>query len=167
MTAAQKLIIPTSQSEKDGLYAVSVTNSMDGSEYTAWVGERDWATAKADLMKRVGFISDHVQVPGPKILVAIYYRPMKTSGGIINPGAKEEDSHQGKIGLVLKMGPLAFAEDSNHAWEGVSPKVGDWVQFRVGDTAPWRMGRDSKLPHLRYVEDVNVLAIWDRPDLVW
>lgn len=150
---APKLIIPSGQE-------VLEVNGIK-------IGETNVADAKAALLKQVGFVADHVQVPSSKILVAIYYRPEKTTGGIIDPTAKAGDSFQGKIGLVLKLGPLAFQDDDTHTWGDVRAKVGDWVQYRVGDTAPWRLGRNEMSPHFRYVEDVNILAIWDRPDLVW
>lgn len=131
------------------------------------VGEAHDGDPKEELMKLVGFVADLVEIPSSKILVAIYYRPEKTKGGIIDITVTAGDSYQGKIGLVLKMGPLAFQDDATHAWGDVRPRVGDWVQFRVGDTAPFRLGRDERAPHLRYVEDVNILAIWKRPDMVW
>ncbi len=156
MNTAAKIIYP-SPKEMEDLVSKNRKN----------IGESNSGTAKEDLLKEVGHVADHVQIPGPKILVAVYYRPEKTQGGILDPTARKGDSHQGKVGLILRMGPLAFVEDENHKWGDVKPKVGDWVQFRVGDTAPWRLGRDDNGAYLRYVEDVNILAIWDRPDLVW
>lgn len=131
------------------------------------VGELHFEDPKIRLLKEVGFVADQVDVPSSKVLVAIYYRPETTQGGIIDPTVQAGDSYQGKIGLILKMGPLAFQDDDTHVWGNVRPKVHDWVQYRVGDTAPWRIGRNEMLPHFRYVEDVNILAIWKRPDLVW
>lgn len=153
MAAVSKLVVPTAQEllEVGGIK----------------IGEVHGADPKTDLLAKVGFIADFVKVPSSKLLVAIYYRPEKTAGGIIDPTAMQGDSYQGKIGLVLNMGPLAFQDDDTHTWGDVRPKVGDWVQFRVGDTAPWRLGKNEQSPHFRYVEDVNILAIWTRPDLVW
>ena len=131
------------------------------------VGERHGEDPRDALWKKVGFVADHIKVPSSKILVAIYYRPETTTGGIIDPTVKAGDSFQGKIGLVIKLGPLAFQDDDTHTWGDVRAKQKDWVQFRVGDTAPWRLGRNEQSPHFRFVEDVNVLAIWDRPDLAW
>lgn len=134
---------------------------------TKTVGEVHANDPRDELLKTIGQIADHVQVLNAKVLVAIYMRPEKTAGGIIRPGTnREEDNYQGKIGLILKAGPLAFEDDDNHKW-AIKPKVGDWVQYRVGDTFPFRLGSDKTAPHLRYVEDVNILSVWDRPDLVW
>lgn len=153
MNATAKLVLPTAEELRE----------VAGVR----IGEVHTGDPKEQILREVGFVAEHLKVPSAKLLVAIYYRPEKTSGGIIDPTAKQGDAYQGKIGLVLKMGPLAFTDDATHAWGDVRPKVGDWVQYRVGDTAPWRLGRNEQSPHFRYVEDVNVLAIWDRPDLVW
>lgn len=153
MAATAKLVVPTA---KELLEVGGIK-----------IGEIHTVDPKAELLTKVGFIAELVEIPSSKILVAIYYRPEKTAGGIIDPTAQQGDSYQGKIGLVLKMGPLAFQDDETHTWGDVRPKVGDWVQFRVGDTAPWRLGKNEQSPHFRYVEDVNILAIWKRPDLVW
>lgn len=150
---SMKLVVPT---EKDLI-------EIGGMK----IGETHDTDAKQELLAKVGFVADLVDIPSSKILVAIYYRPEKTAGGIIDPTVKAGDAYQGKVGLILKMGPLAFQDDATHSWGDVRPQVGDWVQYRVGDTAPFRLGRNEQSLHLRYVEDVNILAIWKRPDLVW
>jgi hypothetical protein len=44
---------------------------------------------------------DDIQVFNNEVLVAIYVRPEKTNSGIILPGqTRDEDRHQGKVGLV-------------------------------------------------------------------
>ncbi len=69
-----------------------------------------------------------------QILVAIYVRPEKTSGGIIRPGGNvQEDEYQGKVGLVVKKGPTAFLNTEEEDFQGQNVEVGDWVVFRVGD----------------------------------
>ena len=43
------------------------------------------------------------------MLCAIYIAPEKTAGGIIRPQSNiDEDIHQGKVGLIVGVGPLAF-----------------------------------------------------------
>lgn len=111
------------------------------------------------------FVSD-VEPLGAQILVAVYMRPEKTKGGIIVPdstsGTRTEDRYQGKVGLVLKIGPLAFSEDDKHHWGDRVPKAGDWILYRVGDTFPFILGKRT----CRFVEDVDVKAIVKRPDIV-
>ena len=69
-----------------------------------------------------------------QILVVTYVRPEKTAGGIIRPGSNvDEDEYQGKVGLVVKIGPSAFMDTDEQDFQGQSVKVGDWVIYRVGD----------------------------------
>lgn len=76
-----------------------------------------------------------------RILVAIYVPPMvaKTAGGImLTEPMKEEDIEefrwQGKVGLVIAMGPRAYIDDEVNKFEHKC-KVGDWVHFRPSDGA--------------------------------
>lgn len=119
---------------------------------------------KDEIWDEVGSLIDGIDVMGAQVLVAIYVRPEKTAGGIImTSNARAEDNWQGKVGLILKMGPLAFVNDEHHNWDGSRPEVGNWIMFRVGDTFPWILNKR----HCRFVEDVNVKAIIrSSPDLV-
>ena len=87
---------------------------------------------KTALLNAVGDLSDY-DLFHNQILVAIYVRPEKTSGGIIRPGTNvQEDEYQGKVGLVVKVGPSAFVSEEED-FMGQSVQVGDWVVYRVGD----------------------------------
>lgn len=100
---------------------------------------------------------------GSRIMVAVYERPERTKGGILLTAAtRKEDAYQGKVGLILKTGPLAFVEDATHRWGAAIPKIGDWVAFRVGDTHPFLLNERT----CRLVEDVYVQMILQRPDMI-
>lgn len=104
-----------------------------------------------------------ISVLGSRVLVAIYERPRATAGGILLTDTyRGEDVYQGKIGLVIALGDLAFKEDDTHHWDRV-PKVGDWVGFRVGDTWPMLLGKKN----CRMIEDVDVRLILTAPDVVY
>jgi len=109
---------------------------------------------------------EEIEVLGSQVLVAAYIRPEKTVGGIILPdtpnSARAEDEFQGKVGLVLKSGPIAFKDDDTHKFGDRIPQPGDWVLYRVGDTFPLKIGKR----HCRFVEDVSIKAILKRPDSV-
>lgn len=117
-----------------------------------------------------------------RVLVASYIRPEKTAGGIIRPDqVREEDKWQGKAGLILAMGPIAFnfeevveAMDRDGLNEAEArrlhgvPDVGDWVFFRNSDA--W----DSALQiapgvgaHCRFIFDNNVIGRIDDPSAIW
>ena len=69
-----------------------------------------------------------------QILVAVYVRSNITAGGIIRPDDNiKEDEYQGKVGLVVKVGPTAFLDSQDDDFHGQNVSVGDWVVFRTGD----------------------------------
>lgn len=89
--------------------------------------------AKQAIRQAVGDISG-VDVLFNNILVGIYIRPEKTKGGILRPESNlKEDVYQGKVGLVLKKGPMAFVSDANIDFMEMQVNEGDWIAFRVGD----------------------------------
>jgi len=88
----------------------------------------------AEIRRSVGDLSG-IEVFGQQILVGIYLRGETTQGGIIMPGLQKEDLYQGKVVLILKMGPTATSvmerdHDMKHLpnpWGARPPRVGDWV----------------------------------------
>lgn len=119
---------------------------------------------KQEIMDDVAPFLNDIEPLAAQVLIGIYVRPKKTSGGIYIPdNTQGEDIYQGKVGLVLKLGPLAFSEDESHKWGGRTPQVGDWVLFRVGDTFPFSLGKR----HCRAVEDVNFKFILHKPDIAY
>jgi co-chaperonin GroES (HSP10) len=124
------------------------------------VHERD---PREEIMEAVGAYLDDIEPLAAGVMVVVYERPEKTKGGILLADrTKEEDLYQGKVGLVVKMGNLAFVEDESHVWGSAKPKLGDWVVYRVGDTFPFIIGKRT----CRLVQDVNIRAILNRPDIV-
>lgn len=109
------------------------------------------ADPKQHIFDTVGHLKS-VEVSGDGVLMGIYFRPEKTAGGIIRPDSNvEEDAFQGKVGLVLKLGPNAFRDENGELYEERF-EVGDWAVFKVGDAwqvsvmgYPCRMARDIHL----------------------
>ena len=65
---------------------------------------------RAAIIKAVGDLSG-ARVTADLVLLGTYIRNEKTAGGIIRPQENlKEDEYQGKVGLVLKKGPLAYAD---------------------------------------------------------
>lgn len=118
---------------------------------------------KQKLLDTLGDISD-IEVFNNDVLVAIYVRPSVTAGGIHLPDAyRDEDKAQGKVGLVVKMGPEAFRDDSGHWFNGVSVNVGDWVWYRVSDGFPVSVGGTP----CRVLKDTSVRGTTKQPDRIW
>ena len=118
--------------------------------------------AKA-ILDKVGKLDDF-ELFGNQVLVAIYLRPEKTKSGIILADVtRQEDSFQGKAGLVLKLGPAAFVSDANYDFRNQSVKVGDWIAIFVSDGRKILV-RDTLC---RIVEDVHIRLRIPAPDLIY
>lgn len=117
-------------------------------------------------------VGDHIKGIEPLaagVLLIMYERgaggEVRTKSGIIlSAKTTNEDKYQGKAGLVVKLGPIAFTDDVGHQWGDMKPKVGDWVIVNVGDSFSFDLPNDRRA---RIVEDVNVKAIINQPDAVW
>jgi co-chaperonin GroES (HSP10) len=118
---------------------------------------------RIDLLESVGDISQF-NLFNNQVLVAIYIRPERTSGGILIPGAtRDEDKWQGKVGLVLKKGPSAFLDPDGKWFNGEDVDPLQWVVFRPSDG--WQLKINDA--HCRIVDDVNIRGVIPHPDLVW
>jgi co-chaperonin GroES (HSP10) len=79
---------------------------------------------KQELWSRAAPLVEGWKVQAELVLIATYLRPEKTQSGIFLPEkARGEDEYQGKVGLIIMMGPDAFKGDP----EETKPAVGDWV----------------------------------------
>lgn len=88
---------------------------------------------KQAILKAVGDLSK-TKVNTDLVLIGTYIRPEKTVGGIIRPKENvEEDQHQGKVGLVLKKGPLAYGDWEDDATRGESAELHTWVVYAIKD----------------------------------
>ena len=89
------------------------------------------------LWASAGDLSDYEPFHN-RILCATYIPPpkvMKREDGsdyvFHEPDKKlDENRYQGKVALVLKVGPLAFADDTGARFGGITVKPGDWLLFR-------------------------------------
>jgi co-chaperonin GroES (HSP10) len=110
------------------------------------------ADPKAAMLAKIGDLSG-ISVMYNMVLLAAYIRPERTKGGIIRPNeSKEEDVWQGKVGMVIKLGPDAFQDDTDQTFNGQTAELGEWVVFKTGDAWqltigdwPCRLVRDSSI----------------------
>jgi co-chaperonin GroES (HSP10) len=118
---------------------------------------------KEKLVAELGNLST-VELFNNQILCAVYIRPTKTKSGIyLSDKTADEDRYQGKVGLLVSMGPAAFHDQSGE-WFGSSTfKLHDWLVFRPSDG--WSVNVNGVL--CRVLSDTQVKARISSPDQVW
>jgi len=127
---------------------------------------------KAELIRATANSVKNAKVIRNRILVATYVQRTITKGGIhLADKTMDESRYQGKVGLILKMGPKAFHFPEHDAQIAVGdlsfmlgyPGVGDWVMYRAADT--WEVGLGGA--SCRFVYDEAVWADIEEPEAVW
>jgi co-chaperonin GroES (HSP10) len=89
-----------------------------------------------------------------QVLCMTYIESEMTAGGIIKPQKSiEEDRFQGKLFLVVAMGPGAFLDDRVAQFHGVTIKPKDWVLARPSDGMELFYNGCT----MRLFQDVNML----------
>lgn len=85
------------------------------------------------IIDAVGDLS-RLHVCADLVLLGTFIRNERTAGGIIRPKENvQEDEHQGKVGLVLKTGPLAYGDWEEPDARGESARYGKWVVYYTMD----------------------------------
>jgi len=125
---------------------------------------------KQELLDKIGDLSG-ISVYGQDVLVAVYMRPEKTKSGIIlTDTARGEDAFQGKVGLIVKMGPTAYLDEDGNKFRNI--EVGEWCVFRASDGWPVTLNtgksvssKDATL--CRIITDINIRMTVASPDLIY
>ena len=99
-----------------------------------------------------------------RVLVATYVRPQQTAAGVFVPDkTRNEDVFQGKVGLVLRRGPMCFVDGPNYAFGGFNAPLDCWVAYRTQDGIPMKVnGVDCRI-----LRDTEIVAVVDHPDTVF
>ena len=121
------------------------------------------ADPKVVLKEQIGN-TDSFEIYNNQILIAVYVRPEKTKSGIfLTDSHRDEDRHQSKVGLVVKMGPEAFNDPNGNWFRDMDVKIHDWVVYRPSDG--WTITVNNVL--CRALKDTNVRGSVPQPDMVW
>lgn len=125
---------------------------------------------KQALLQKVGDLSG-IQIYGSDVLVAVYMRPEKTKAGIIlTDNMRGEDAHQGKVGLIVKMGPTAYRDESGNKFRDI--EEGMWATFRASDGFPVLLNPNNSVTSkdavlCRIITDINIRMTTSEPDAVF
>jgi len=88
-----------------------------------------------------------------EVLVVTAPNRAKSKGGIIFVDkTQREQRFQGKIGLVVALGEIAFNDKDIWPNEETRPVVGTWVFFRTADTSECAIGGYS----CRFIDDDKI-----------
>lgn len=122
------------------------------------------ADPKQAIFDQLGRLTEDMAIGGHDVLLAGYKRSGMTAGGILlTDKTTDEDDFQGKVALVLKVGPLAFTGSAKGWFGDHPPQVGDWVVVNVNTTFPFKLGKRT----LRLVEDQYIRLVVPEPDNVF
>ena len=127
------------------------------------------ADPKRALLDAVGDISG-IEVFHNQVLVATYLGKEVTDGGVYLPESSiKEARFQGKAALVLKLGPLAFKDDSVAKFGGKTVSPGDWVFVYPSDGKEFFKvdSGTSTGTSCRLFEDVHIKARISDPALIY
>ena len=118
---------------------------------------------KQAITDEIGDISEF-QVFHNDVIVAVYLRPQKTASGIyLTDQHRDEDRFQSKVGLVVKLGPDAFEDDTGAWFHGVKVAVGDWVWFRPSEGFNLTVNKVL----CRALKDTSIRGTVPHPDTIW
>lgn len=120
------------------------------------------------IFDKVGDLTE-VEIFGNRVLVAKFVREHVGKGILATSTTQREDRWQGKIGLVLKKGPLAFKDDAANDFCGQDVDVGDWVWFSYGDgtDAEIRQSASADKVECKMLKDVEIHGRVPRPDFIY
>lgn len=106
------------------------------------------------------------------VLVGTYVRSDRSPGGIYLGGdrTRAEDRFQGKIGLVLKLGPTVNTQPRAKLFAGDPLKVGEWIMYRASDASEFffvdkKTGMDGS--SARLIEDGLIFARVKDPEAIY
>lgn len=103
------------------------------------------------------------QKPTLNNVLLLTYLKSEFAGLILKPDKTiDEDKYQGKVGLVIALGPLAFKDDERTTFGGLTVKVGDFVVFRQSDGL--RLAIDNA--HCRLIPDNLIQQITTDPESI-
>lgn len=115
------------------------------------------------IIKELGDLSK-IELFNNQVLCAVYIRPTKTKSGIyLSDNTVAEDRFQGKVGLLVGMGPSAFQDDSGQWFNQTAFNLHDWLVFRPSDG--WNITINGVL--CRILSDTQIKMRISAPDVAW
>lgn len=123
---------------------------------------------KEFLLSRCALAMENSEYTRDWVVCATYYLPafhVMANGQRIHRAQSTQDEAlwQGKVGLIIGMGPLAFKDEGELKFGGQKFEVGDWVQWDIHDARQFTINRI----HCRFMKDVQIIARVKDPRMVY
>jgi hypothetical protein len=158
------LISPTSTSP------VSSFSTMHQAPMPPWRSDEEAEDYRKDpkefLLDRLAFLMP-LRVYHNWIITATFYLPEwdELGGRKFYRADKSHDEAlwQGKVGLVIGKGPLAFLDDPHVKFYGQNVEIGDWVQYDILEGRQFTLDR----VHCRRLKDTQLVMNVPDPRLVY
>ncbi len=116
---------------------------------------------KEVVQTAIGDAFDDWTVLKNQVIVATAPAATKSKGGIIfTQGKMQESRFQGTVGLIVKLGEIAFNDEALWPSEETRPKVGDWVHYRASNTEEFFINKIS----CRYILDTGIHSVVPHPE---
>ena len=131
---------------------------------------------KQGLLSEIGNAVEQFELLNDDVLIATYVPKenkrdgnIVSAGGILLPQKKSEDQvvehmFQGKVGLILKKGPIAFQYDrAGCEFKGRVPEDHEWVLFRPSDG--WSVSFNQV--SCRIISSTMIRGVVGNPSVIW
>lgn len=147
-------------------------NTMHQAPMPPWGNDEELAEdyaadPKAFLLDRTELWRSQCTVFHNWVITATYFLPHKIGSGkaqlYLPDVVHDEALYQGKIGLVVAKGPLAFVDDEHVKFCGQNVEIGDWVQYDVMEGRQFTIDR----VHCRRLKDTQIVMRVPDPRLVY
>lgn len=140
-----------------------------GERNTHWVTVEHTVDPREAILSKIGNVPEEL-VQFSRIVVAIYQPPMvdKTAGGVyLTDKMRKEDLEeyywQGKVGLIVALGPQAYVDDDTYKFHGQKNQVGDWVWFVPSNGSAVEVHEVM----CRVFTERDIIGKIDHPDQIW
>lgn len=120
------------------------------------------------LLDRWELLKDGIEVFHNWVIVLTYYMPdyldVQGGGKIILPEKVHDEAlWQGKVGLVVAKGPLAFKDDNIVQFHGQNVEIGEWVMYDIMEGRQFTIDR----MHARRLKDTQIVMRVPDPRVIY
>lgn len=154
------------------LSAAPILTTMAQGPVPPWRTDEEAEDYRSDprsfLLDRCALWADGCVVFHNWIITATYFLPdyeqFASGTKIFRPESTQDEAlWQGKVGLVIAKGPLAFVDDASVKFRGQNVEIGDWLLYDILEARQFTIER----VHCRRFKDTQVIMQVQDPRSVY